>query len=257
MKRRRVAVAAMHGVVLVLAGLILVAAGGCQRERKERRPPTPLDMATVGAITGEVRFSGSPPAETVVQMGSARDCAALHAGPVGAGDVLVHDGKVENALVYVKQGLGDRVFAVPDRSVVIDQKGCLFVPRVAAAQTGQPIRFENSDALQHNVHGVPEHATGWNFSLAMKGASRTIDVEDSEPAIEIKCDIHPWMRAYLGVFDHPYFAVTGPDGRFKLESLPPGTYLLEAWHERFGTRTATVTLAPSGTETVVFTFGAP
>jgi plastocyanin len=227
---------------------------GCHHEA-ERRVPTPLDRATVGVITGEVRYQGTPPPPTMVDMSSAKDCAAQHTGPVSAGDVLVHDGEVENAIVAITDGLGGRVFAVPETPVVIDQRGCLFVPRVAAAQVDQPIKFLNGDALAHNVHATPPKSSAWNFSLGLKGASRTLEIDEAQPVIPIKCDIHPWMQAYLGVYDHPYFMVTGADGAFTLRDVPPGTYTLEAWHERFGTRTATVTLAPKETKTVTFTFG--
>jgi plastocyanin len=237
----------------MVAALIGVAA--CRHEA-ERRAPTPLDRATLGVITGEVRFEGTPPAASTVEMSSAKDCAAQHpGGRVSAGDVLVQGGKVQNAIVAIENGLGDRVFAVPETPVVIDQHGCMFDPRVAAAQVDQPIEFRNSDALPHNVHGEPAKSSSWNFSLGLKGATRKLDVDAAQPVIPIKCDIHPWMRAFLGVYDHPYFMVTGADGTFTLRDVPPGTYTLEAWHERFGTKTATVTLAPSETKTVAFTFG--
>lgn len=238
--------------------MVLVAAAvtGAACERKaERRAPTPLDPATVGAITGEVRFAGNPPPSTPVDMASAKDCAAQHSGPVDAGDVLVRDGQVQNAIVAIKEGLGDRTFAVPETSVVIDQQGCLFTPRVAAAQVDQPIKFLNGDPLPHNVHGTPPKSSGWNFSLGLKGASRTIEIDAQQPVIPIKCDIHPWMQAYVGVYDHPYFMVTGADGRFALPNVPAGTYVVEAWHERFGTRSATVTVGAQETKTVAFTFG--
>ena len=241
---------------LALAGVgILLALSACQREPKERRQPTPLDLSTVGTVSGDVRFEGPAPEQTVLDLRSQAECAAQHSGPVYGGDVLVRDGKVENALVYVKEGLGDRVFAVPETPVVVDQKGCLFVPRVAAAQVGQPVRFLNSDPLPHNVHGIPQHAAGWNFSLGVRGAARTLTVDAAGPVIEVKCDIHPWMKAYLGMFDHPYFAVTGTDGRFALTALPPGTYVIEAWHERFGTRTMNVSLAAKEAKSITFTFG--
>jgi plastocyanin len=242
------------GLGLLAALALLLGIAACQHEA-ERRPPTPLDHDTTGTITGEVRFAGTPPAPTLVDMSSAKDCGAQHAGSVDAGDVLVRDGKVQNAIVAIKDGLGDRVFAVPESQVVIDQSACLFVPRVAAAQVDQPIKFLNSDGLAHNVHGTPPKSSAWNFSLGLKGASRTLEVDASQPTIPIKCDIHPWMEAYLGVYDHPYFAVTGADGRFTLRDVPPGTYVLEAWHERFGTRTATVTLGPKDAKTATFTFG--
>jgi plastocyanin len=243
---------------MTVAALLVVCVltlGACQREQR-RREPTPLDLATVGSIAGEVRFEGAVPAETVLQLASNAQCAARHQAPVRAGDVLVRDGKVENAIVYIKDGLGDRVFAVPETPVVVDQKDCLFIPRVTATQVGQPIRFINSDPLAHNVHGVSARGQGWNVSLGTKGAARAITLDQSESPIEILCDIHPWMKAYVGVFDHPYFAVTGADGRFTLAKVPPGTYVVEAWHERLGTRSAPVTLGEKGAEQVVIRLGA-
>ncbi len=235
--------------------VVIVAITACS-QKAERRAPTPLDLATVGVIEGEVRLTGPPPAATVVDMSSAKDCAASNPRAVQTDDVLVHDGKVQNAIVAIKDGLGDRVFAVPQTSVTVDQRGCLFTPRVAAAQAGQPVKFLNSDPLPHNVHGTPPKSSGWNFSLGLKGAERTVDVDDPQAVVPIRCDIHPWMQAYLGVYDHPYFMVTGADGRFTLKDVPPGTYVVEAWHERFGTRTANVTVGPKETKTVTFSFGA-
>ena len=245
---KRVRVAAWMVVVIAVAS-------ACRHE-PERRPPTPLDLSTVGAVTGEVLFAGTPPAMTVVDMSSAKDCQAANPRAVPTGDVLVHDGKVQNAIVAIIDGLGDRVFAVPQTPVTIDQRGCLFTPRVVAAQADQPVKFLNSDPLPHNVHGTPAKSSGWNFSLGLKGAERTVDVDTPQPVIPIRCDIHPWMQAYLGVYDHPYFMVTGADGRFTLKDVPPGTYTVQAWHERFGTRSASVTLGPKETKTLTFTFGA-
>lgn len=148
------------------------------------------------------------------------------------------------------------MFAVPTEPKTIDQKGCVFLPRIAGAQADQPLRLLNSDPMAHNVHGLPKNSRQWNFSLGVKGAARTMTVDKPEAMIEIKCDIHPWMRAYLGIFDHPYFALSGADGRFTLKDLPPGEYTVEVWHERFGTRAQQVTLGATETKEVGFTFTA-
>lgn len=224
---------------------------------KPARQPTPLDLATTGAIGGVVQFTGSAPEQSVVQLSGWSECAAQHPeGNPKAGDVLINDGKLQNAMVYVRDGLGDRVFAVPTTPVVLDQQGCVFTPRVLGAQTDQPLQMLNSDPLAHNVHGAPKNSSGWNMSLGVKGASRTTTVTKPEAMIEIKCDIHPWMRAHLGVFDHPYFALSGADGRFTLKDIPPGDYTVEAWHERFGVQTQKVTVGPKETKEISFTFRA-
>lgn len=243
--------------VLAVALAAAIACGplaACQRERSASREPTPLDTSKAGAVSGEVRFVGAAPEQKLLDLARSPDCAAEHAGPVYAADVLVHEGRVENALVYVKEGLGDRVFAVPEIPVVIDQQACLFVPRVAAAQVGQPVRFLNSDPMFHNVRGTPKNSRGWNVGM-MKGGSSTVSVGAREAVIEILCDVHPWMKAYLAVFDHPYFAVTGQDGGFTLAGLPAGSYVIEVWHERLGTRTTSLTLGEKDTKSVVFVLG--
>jgi plastocyanin len=234
---------------MVVTAVLATALGGCQQQKKERKPPTPLDPATTGTISGTVTFQGEPPAPAQVTMSAVAECGKLHAGAVPAGDALVTDGKVQNALVYVKSGLGDRVFAVPETPVVIDQQGCLFVPRVAAAQAGQPVRFLNADPFAHNVRG-----DDFNVSIPFKGQKKDVEIDTPDPAIEVKCDIHPWMKAWLGVFEHPYFAVTGPDGTFTLANVPAGDYVVEVWHERFGSQTTPVSVAPKETKTLGFTF---
>lgn len=240
----------------LIAAVVLVA---CSQEPgpPPARTPTPLDHATTGTIHGEVRFEGVPPPMQPVNFGSFGECAAQHTGPVVAGDMLVQDGKVGGVFVYVKAGLGDRVFAIPADPVVVGQVGCLYQPRVVGAQVGQLVRFVNDDPLLHNVHGTPSASSAFNMSLARKGATRDVRLDKPEVAVSVRCDLHPWMQAWIGVVDHPYFAVTGPDGTFTLKDVPPGDYTLAAWHERFGTREAHVALAPSGTASATFTFSAP
>jgi len=243
------------GVLLVLS-LALVA--GCGRDEsacQAPRTPTPLDPVPTGTITGTVAFAGPPPAMKPVTLSADAQCAAQHQGPVLSDDALVHDGHVENAFVYVKDGLGARVFAVPQAPVTIDQVGCLYHPRVAGAQTCQPIEFVNDDPTLHNVHGTPGRSAPWNFSMALRGSKRTLRIEGPEVMIPVTCDVHPWMRAYVGVVPHPYFAVTGADGRFALKGVPAGEYVVASWHERFGAREAHVTLGAGETKDVPLAYG--
>jgi plastocyanin len=241
----------------LLACLALVACGGGGSETRTARPATPIDPATTGTVQVDVRYSGIPPTMQELRMSSFPECAAQHQGPVLAGDMLVKDGMVENAFVYIKDGLGDRGFAVPTEPVIIDQKGCLYVPHVAGAQVGQPIEFRNSDAMLHNVHGSPKDSSGWNLALPRQGAERTITVDHPEVMISVRCDLHPWMQGWLGVLDHPYFGVSGADGRVTLKDVPAGDYVVGVWHERFGAREAKVTVTPKASAAANVTFGPP
>ena len=236
--------------------LLSACGGGSQESAKPTQQATPLDLSTVGTISGVVRFEGTVPEQSVAQLSGWAECASQHPqGNPPAGDVLVNDGRVQNALIYIKDGLGNRVFAAPAEPVSIDQKGCLFLPRVVGVQVDQPLKFLNSDALAHNVHGFAQTAKPWNVSLSVKGMTRAVKVDKPEAMIEVKCDIHPWMRAYVGAFSHPYFAVSRSDGTFTLGNLPPGEYTLEAWHERFGTRSQKVSLGAKEAKEVEVKFG--
>lgn len=240
----------------LLASFALAACGGGS-DAPAPRQPTPLDLATTGTVQMDVLFEGSvPKMETLVMSGNA-ECAALHPEPAPAGDMLVANGKVENAFVYVKDGLGNRVFAVPQQPVVIDQQRCIYVPRVVGAQVDQAIEFHNGDAFLHNVHGSPKDSRGWNVALSRQGAERMIRVNRPEVMVSVRCDLHPWMQGWIGVVDHPYFGVTGTDGRVTMKAVPAGDYTIGVWHERFGTREAKVTVAPQGTAAASVTFTPP
>lgn len=242
-----------HASAVVALVVVLAACGGGD-EAPSRAGAQPVDPATAGTITGTVTFSGQPPAMGTLNMSSEAKCSAAHPDPVPTGDALVKDGKVENAFVYVKEGFGSRVFPAPTGTVTIDQKGCLYSPRVVGAETGQTIRFVNSDPLLHNVHSAPTQGSAWNFSMSKQGVEREITVAKPEVMIPMRCDVHPWMHGWLGVLDHPYFAVTGPDGRFTLANVPAGEYVVASWHERFGTREARVTVAAKETKEIGFAY---
>ena len=164
------------------------------------------------------------------------------------------DGEVQNAFVYVKEGLDPAyTFDVPAKAVEFSQRGCVYGPRVFGVRAGQPIDIVNEDDTMHNVHALPNSNREFNRS-SLKRAKMTQVFTVPEVMVRFKCDVHPWMTAYVGVMAHPFFAVTGADGTFDLKGLPPGTYTVEAWHERFGTQTQQVTVAEKQAQTVAFAF---
>jgi len=244
---------------LVLA-LLLSAACACERTAappaRAARTPTPLDRSQTGSITGRVRFTGTPPAPETVAVANDPTCAAAHPAGLVVNEVRVQDGALADALVYVARGLEERVFAVPDEPVVIDQRACLFVPRVAGVQVGQRVEFVNSDDTLHNVHGSPSASAPWNFGLGVQGARRALVIEHAEVPVPVRCEVHPWMRLDLGIVDHPYFAVTGDDGAFTLAGVPAGHYVVAAWHARLGSREQSVDVAAGASANVELVFSA-
>jgi plastocyanin len=240
-------------VVLVLA-FTMGGCGGDSGPTIPQRTATPLDLATTGTIRGEITFTGTPPPMRELPLKNFPGCQPTGPDPVLAGDALVANGRVQNAFVYVKSGLGERVFAVPATPVEVDQTGCVYMPRVVGAQVGQPILYKNSDPIMHNVHGTPTVAKPWNVSLANKGMTRSIQLDQAEVMVAVRCDVHPWMQSYVGIVDHPYFAVTGADGQFELKQVPAGEYTIGVWHEKFGTREAKATVTPQAVATVTVAF---
>jgi plastocyanin len=168
--------------------------------------------------------------------------------------VVGPDSGLENVFVSVKSGLGARTFPAPTAPVVLDQQGCHYTPHVVGVQVGQPLEIVNSDDTLHNVHAVPQVNEEFNIGQPIKGMKNTRKFTAREVAILFKCDVHGWMNAYVGVVEHPFFAVTAGGGRFSLETLPPGTYEIEAWHEKLGTETQTVTVGEKETKDISFTF---
>ncbi len=208
-----------------------------------------------GAITGTVKFSGTPPQNEVISMSADPVCASLHSGPVQTETVLVNsDGTLKNVFVYVKEGLAGKTFPAPATPVTIDQKGCRYTPHVLGIQVGQPLEIINSDNTLHNVHSLAEKSKQFNLGMPLQGMKLTKKFEVPEVMVKLKCDVHPWMSAYIGVLDHPFFSVTNGAGTFEIKDLPAGDYTIEAWHEKYGAQTQSVTVAEDSPASVDFAF---
>ena len=249
--------------LLMMVILLLVAAcGGDDKEEETAAPASSgeevaavVDAATAGAITGKVLFEGTPPEPQLIQMDAEPVCQEQYTEGPFSEEVVVNDnGTLRYVFVYVKEGLGDLKFPTPKDPVVLDQKGCRYIPHVLGLQTNQPLIIRNSDPVLHNIHPTPKNNRGFNLGQPKQGLEATKTFSKPEVMIPVGCDVHGWMSAYIGVLDHPYFAVTGADGSFELPNLPPGEYVIEAWHEKYGTQTMTVTIGEKETKTIEFTF---
>ncbi len=206
------------------------------------------------SLKGVVRFEGTVPKPKPVSMSADPSCAKQHPSPVFSQDVLANSkGDLENVVVYVAEGLGDRTFEVPTQPVVVEQKACMYQPHVLAVRANQPLHVVNDDSTSHNIHPTPANNREWN-KAEPPGSSVDETFAREEIAIPVKCNLHPWMHGYIAVFKHPYFAVTGKDGSFDLNSLPPGIYTIKAWHEKLGTSTQTITIGENETKEISFVF---
>jgi carboxypeptidase family protein len=246
------------------AALALVAAfalgcgGGGEEAQEEGAPadeaaqPVPADSAAT--ITGSITFEGTPPPAEPIDMSEEPTCAEKHSEPPAKHAAVVGAaGELANVYVYVKEGLAPRNWGTPSEGLTIDQNGCEYHPHVLAIQVGQPLNIKNSDGILHNINTQPTVNQGFNISQPVEmETERTFT--DAEVMIPVKCDVHGWMEAYIGVQDHPFAAVSGEDGTFSLAGLPPGTYTIEAWHERYGTQTQSVTVGPQESAEISFTF---
>ncbi len=207
------------------------------------------------SLTGKVLFEGAPPAPQLIRMDADPACLLQHKEGAMSEEVVVNpNGTLKNVFVYVREGLEGKTFEPPKEPVIFDQKGCHYEPHVFGIRVNQPLQILNSDGTLHNVHSLPKNSKEFNLGMPIQGMKLTQKFTAPEVMVKIKCEVHPWMAAYAGVLDHPFFAVTGEDGSFILKDLPSGEYVLEAWHERYGTQTATVKV-PETTE-ASFTFKA-
>jgi plastocyanin len=245
-------VAGIAGVVLLLVSV------ACSRQDAPKRTPPPdakrVDPATAGNLAGRVMVDGTLPPNPPINLSGDPICQQAHKDGVTAETYISENGGLGNVFVYVKDGLGQYYFDEPGDPVRLDQNGCMYKPHVFGVRVGQNIEFVNSDSTGHNVHALPTANREFNFSQPIKTQRDRRSFTSPEVMVHIKCDMHNWMSAYAGVVDHPYFAVTEPGGKFEMKQLPPGTYTIEAWHEKLGRQTQKVTLAEKGSAEVTFTF---
>lgn len=207
-------------------------------------------------ITGTITFDGKPPTLRPIAMDAEPQCVKKHSGPVPAEMLVLGNGQtMGNVMVWVSKGLpAGKTYPVPKTPVTIDQNGCQYKPHVMGVMAGQTYRILNSDGLLHNIHTLPKVNASYNKGMPPTYKEAETTFAKPEPVFPVKCDVHPWMQAYVAVFPHPFFSVTGTDGKYTISGLDPGTYEITAWHERLGMKTATVTVAATGSKTQDFKF---
>src|SRR6266481_2020888 len=225
-----------------------------QVTRAGSAPAAASNPTGTATLSGTVKFEGEAPKRMPLKMAADPSCGKQHPTPALSEDLVINQkGELQNVIVFIADGLGDRTFEPPSEPVVIHQKGCMYEPHVVAMGANQRLEVVNDDPTTHNIHPIPVNNREWNKSEP-PGCKAEETFPREEIAIPVKCNIHPWMRGYVAVFKHPYFAVTGEDGSFDLSSLPPGTYTIKAWHEKLGTSTQTITVGANETKAIDFVF---
>ncbi len=241
----------MPRTIFVLLLAVTLAACTKPTQQSHFKPLTTIDPTTAATITGTVQFQGAVPAGAKIDMSNDPDCGAKLAS---SEHLIVDHGHLANVFVYVKDGLGERAYAAPQTPVTIDQHGCRYIPHVLGIMTGQPVRILNSDSTTHNVHPMGHANQQWNASQLPNSDPLTKTFTQPEIMLPIHCNQHPWMHMYLNVVDNPFYAVTGPDGRFELKGLPPGEYTMAAVHEQLGEQTMKIAVGPKESKSSDFIF---
>jgi plastocyanin len=262
--------------ITAIAGLLFTAACGEKKEEKSGAPAgggaaaqkpvaeaqdVKLDPATAGTIKGKCTFGNQPdPMPKAVDMGAkAGECGTDKSPKMDEYYVVGENNAAANVLVFVKSGPARGVKTpAPTTEVVFDQTNCMYHPRLVGMRAGQPVKFKSSDPTSHNIHLMSKLNGDWNQTMAanssfMAGDDKSQKVSAAEfPPITLKCDIHPWMKSFAGVFNHDYFRVTAKDGMYELNNLPPGEYEIEVWHERAKAKSQKVTVGAKETKEANF-----
>ena len=251
---------------LCLAALTLLSLTGCTPDKPPATavteaaptgPPATPDPVNGATLTGKVAFTGVKPPAVMIDMSANPACERAHkSAPLAAEDIVVNpNGTLKYVFVWVKSGLpaGQR-WVIPTAAVTLDQNGCQYQPHMLGVMTGQNIEIRNSDPTNHNIHPQPSLNAEWNDYQTPGSEAKFKTFSRQEVMIPVKCNVHPWMRSFIGAVNHPFFAVTGVDGTFTIVGLPPGTYVIQTWHEKYGTVEQTVTVGAKETKTVEFSY---
>ena len=216
-----------------------------------------VNVLAAGSVTGTVKFDGDAPKFKEIKMDADPICVAQHKDAVFPQTLVLGAGNtMGNIFVYVKNApAGD--YKAPTEPVVVDQKGCNYTPHIIGVMVGQPVKILNPDGTLHNVHALSKVNQEFNMAMPKFRTEVSKSFDKPEFMFAMKCDVHPWMSAWISVMPTPFFAVTKEDGKFEINGLPDGTYTIEAWHEKLGTKTTTVTITGGAAQTADFTFAAP
>ena len=218
-------------------------------------PGAAVDSTTAGAITGSTFLEGALPASQSIDMSSEPACAKANSSASDSREVVTgENGALANVVVFVKNGLENYRFDAPKQAAVLDQQGCAYDPRIVALMANQPLEIHNDDATIHNVHATPKSNSEWNKAQRAGSPPLRVSFPTPELAIPFMCNVHPWMRAFVFVFANPDYAVTTNAGKFELRNLPPATYTIEAWHERYGKLDQSVTIGARESKAISFRF---
>ena len=238
--------------------LILVVTGACGGEAPVAPvapAADPIDPATVGSVMGTITFEGSTDGLVEeIRMNADPVCLKEATSTQTEYYMVGDDGELGNVFIYVKEGLEGRSFPIPSDVVTLDQRGCRYTPHVFGIQVGQTLVIVNNDPTLHNIHATPAANEEFNTGQPIQGMKYERTFSTPEIMVPFRCDVHSWMNAYVGVLNHPYFAVTSENGAFDISNLPPGDYVVEAWHETMGVQTQNVTVGEGATAELNFTF---
>ena len=251
---------------LLITGLASALAFGCAGDGEEASAPANAPSRKSAAaskpasgggagVSGTITFTGSVPEAQSIQMAADPSCARMHPDAPKTQRVVVgNNGGLKNVFVYVKEGLQGQIFDIPEETALLDQKGCLYAPHVFGVRAGQTLTIVNNDETLHNIHAMPKNNKEFNIGQPIKGLKTSKVFNNPEVMVPFKCDVHKWMASYVGVVDHPFFAVTDSDGRFSIEALPEGDYVVEVWHEKYGTKQADLSVGADGAAALDFEF---